>query len=158
MSANRAPNDGRGKHELYPIYSAMRSRCYRENDISYPWYGAIGITVCDRWLGDEGFWNFVSDMGKRPLNASLDRIDPSKPYQPDNVRWADWIVQSGNRKNSTDHTGVWFSEKRNGWMVQFRAKGFRQQYAKQFKTFDEAVAQRVKWEEEYYSKIGGCEN
>ena len=158
MSANRAPNDGRGRHELYPTYSAMRSRCYRENDISYRWYGAIGITVCDRWLGDDGFWNFVSDVGDKPLGASLDRIDPSKPYSPDNVRWADWIVQGDNRKNNNEKTGVWFSEKRNGWMAQFRAKGSSQKHAKQFKTFDEAVAQRVKWEEEYYSKNGGCED
>lgn len=148
MSANRAPSDGRGKHELYPIYSAMRSRCYREDDISYPWYGAIGITVCDRWLGDDGFWNFVFDVGERPLNTTLDRIDPSKPYQPDNVRWADWVVQSGNRKNSTEHTGVYWHEKRQKWVAAFKPKGKR--YEKHFNSFDEAVAQRVLWEKEYY--------
>ena len=156
MSANRAPNDGRHSHELYPIYNSMKSRCYREDDISYRWYGAIGITVCNEWLGDDGFWNFVQDIGVRPLGMTLDRRDPSKQYSKENVRWADWVTQGDNRKNNNKKTGVWFSEGRNGWMAQFRAKGSTQIHAKQFKTFDEAVAQRVRWEEEYYSKLGGC--
>lgn len=149
MSANRAPQDGRGKHELYPIYNAMRGRCYRENDVSYRWYGALGITVCDRWLGDDGFWNFVHDVGKRPLGMTLDRIDPSKNYQPDNVRWADWMVQASNRKSTNGVAGVWWSDKRNAWQAEFRFKGHKWQ-RRQFKSYDEAVSQRIKWEGEYY--------
>jgi len=70
----------------YHTYAGMIKRCYYPASISYPYYGARGITVCDRW--QERFENFLTDMGERPEGTSLDRIDPEGHYEPINCRWA----------------------------------------------------------------------
>jgi len=48
------------------IYERMVARCTKTNNKAYKNYGGRGIYVCSRWLGVEGFLNFVKDMGPRP--------------------------------------------------------------------------------------------
>ena len=55
----------------------MKQRCLNHKHARFADYGGRGITVCDRWLE---FKNFVADMGERPDNRSLDRIDNDGPY------------------------------------------------------------------------------
>lgn len=81
----------------------MKSRCLCENNESFEHYGGRGIKVCDRWLGPNGFVNFVKDMGRRPEGKSLDRRNPEGDYEPDNCRWASRSTQTANRRcNYTD--------------------------------------------------------
>lgn len=87
-----------------PEYHAWRNMISRCND---PWhasfhdYGGRGITVCERWLGDDGFKNFYADVGVRttPLH-SLDRSDNDGNYEPGNVKWATRDEQNRNQRRS----------------------------------------------------------
>ena len=65
----------------------MHDRCkYRK--------GYAAIEVCARW---ENFLLFLEDMGERPEGHTIDRIDGSGNYEPDNCRWADIFTQLANR-------------------------------------------------------------
>lgn len=76
----------------------MRQRCFNPNRPKYILYGGRGITVCERWLGKDGFANFLADMGERPSGTSLDRIDPDGNYEPGNCRWASVYEQNRNKR------------------------------------------------------------
>lgn len=92
-------NAGNPKHPLYRCYAGMKNRCLNSNDIyDFPDYGGRGITICERWLGVNGFANFVEDMGDRPKGTSLDRIDVNGNYEPSNCRWATPSEQCFNRR------------------------------------------------------------
>lgn len=78
----------------------MIVRCTYKGHSCYNNYGGRGITVCERWMGPKGFMNFVWDMGARPKDATLDRINPNDGYRPGNCRWATKEEQVKNRRNT----------------------------------------------------------
>lgn len=85
---------------LYGLYRGMVARCTNPTNKDYARYGAKGVTVCDRWLGHDGYGNFCADMGDRPKGYSIDRIDGDKGYCPENCRWASPKQQVLNRKET----------------------------------------------------------
>ena len=83
----------------YQIWAAMKRRCYNPNVADYYLYGGRGIRVCDRWR--DSFKAFFEDMGKRPEGGySLDRINSSGDYTPENCRWATALEQRWNRRDT----------------------------------------------------------
>ena len=90
---------------LYNIYASMKQRCYDKSRDNYRYYGAKGVTVCDEWLGENGFENFYAwamsasfDPTKPWTEMSLDRIDPYGNYCPENCRWTDSHTQAINKR------------------------------------------------------------
>jgi hypothetical protein len=79
----------------------MLARCFNEHTSNYEDYGGRGITVCDRWADPEnGYDNFLADMGPRPEGFSIDRIDFDGDYEPSNCRWTDSVTQCRNRRST----------------------------------------------------------
>jgi len=82
----------------YNSYISARRRCLEPSDKDFYRYGAVGITFYAPWA--KSFKRFCSDVGDRPPNTTLDRIDTTKGYEPGNVRWATPVVQATNRRST----------------------------------------------------------
>lgn len=109
----------RTKHGLastpeYSSWTSMMNRCYNPSDPSYPRYGGAGIRVCAAWR--DSVKQFIADMGQRPsLSHTLDRIDNTKGYCPENCRWATKQQQSQNKRDSYRYCvdGIWYESARD---------------------------------------------
>jgi hypothetical protein len=89
----------------YRTWASMKLRCLNKRFPSYARYGARGISICERWLGERGFENFFADMGPRPSPGhSIDRIDNSGNYEPGNCRWATPAQQIRNSRKARQIT------------------------------------------------------
>lgn len=81
--------------QTYKSWDAMIQRCTNPKNKSFKNYGARGISVCEQWRKYE---QFRDDMGERPANTSLDRIDVNGNYTPENCRWASLKTQARNQR------------------------------------------------------------
>lgn len=92
--------DGRIKHGgsgvlTYARWKSMMQRCNNPQATNFKYYGALGVSVCERW---RDFALFLLDMGECPSRSmTLDRLDNDKGYEPGNCRWATQAAQNANR-------------------------------------------------------------
>ncbi len=93
---------GGRRSQEYISWQHMHDRCTNPNAHNYEYYGGRGITVCPEW---SEFGTFLSDMGRRPPDATLDRKENDGNYSPDNCRWATKSEQNSNRRFWTRKRG-----------------------------------------------------
>lgn len=55
--------DSKKFYRLYKRWDCMMHRCYDKDNMNYKYYGAIGVTVCERWFQ---FANFIYDVQRLP--------------------------------------------------------------------------------------------
>lgn len=92
---------GLSKDPFYKKWNDMIRRCYNPNEPAYRFYGALGIDVCEEWRDTpEIFIEWCKKTHPGNESLSLDRIDGSKGYSPDNCRWSTQIEQVHNLKNN----------------------------------------------------------
>lgn len=83
----------------YRTWASMLARSKPRDTKTCRDYGGKGIGVCPQW--EHSFEQFLKDMGRKPSpRHSIDRIDNSKGYSPENCRWATPQEQSRNKKNN----------------------------------------------------------
>jgi hypothetical protein len=85
------------RSRTYRSWISMRIRCFNKSSTGYQRYGGRGISVCQAW---DSFAQFLADMGDRPENTTLDRINSDGDYSPENCRWSTYKQQARNKHKS----------------------------------------------------------
>jgi hypothetical protein len=89
---------GMNNTPTYKTWEGMIQRCTNPKSKRFPVYGGRGISICDRWLK---FENFYEDMGLKPQKLTLDRIDNDGNYCKENCKWS--TVKEQNNNTSRNH-------------------------------------------------------
>lgn len=69
------------------IFHGMKARCYDVDDKNYITYGMKGICVYQEWLDNPKSFEEWSLKNGYKDSLTIDRIDSTKDYCPDNCRW-----------------------------------------------------------------------
>lgn len=91
-------------HPLNIMWCGMKERCNNPNADNYKWYGGAGIKICPEWNNDFlAFYNWAVSNGWSN-GLSIDRIDNTKGYSPDNCRFVTHRKQCRNRRTNVPIT------------------------------------------------------
>lgn len=108
-SCGCSKNQGTYKHgchntRLYSVWEGMRSRCNNQNSSNFERYGRRGIKVCEDWDDFIQFKEWAEANGYYATaeygECTIDRIDNSKGYSPNNCRFVPMSVQAFNKRNT----------------------------------------------------------
>ena len=83
--------------KLYRLWESIKARCYNPKRKDYNNYGGRGITICKEWFCFDAFKNWALENGYQET-LTLDRIDNSSNYCPENCRWTTMKEQCSNRR------------------------------------------------------------
>jgi hypothetical protein len=89
-----------GVSPTYVSWSDLWDRCLNPKSSAWQWYGGANppVLICERWRGEHGFENFLSDMGERPEGTTLGRFGDVGNYEPGNCAWQTWKEQGAEKR------------------------------------------------------------
>lgn len=104
---NESRTHGMSRTRLYKEWAAIKKRCSpnaTEKDRAY--YSDLGIGYCEEWEHFEPFKEWALSHGYSD-ELTIDRIDGSKGYSPENCRWVSTYDQNRNKSNNiwVDYNG-----------------------------------------------------
>lgn len=88
-------------HKEYVTWQSMKKRCLNPKNPRYKDYGGRGIKIYKEWAGKDPrpFCDWIDqNLGPRPKDCTLDRIDNDGHYEPGNLRWATISEQAKNQR------------------------------------------------------------
>ena len=97
------------KHNrLYSIWCGIKKRCNNPKEKCYPYYGGKGVKICDDWSNNYNAFQSWSMSNGYSDSLTIDRINNSGNYEPNNCRWITHDEQQRNRINNVrvEHNGV----------------------------------------------------
>lgn len=98
----RPTTHGMAHTRTYKSWGMMKERCNNSAADNYADYGGRGISYDPAW---EFFENFLLDMGQRPDDMSLDRLDTDGHYCKANCKWSTASEQQQNKRKFKQPAG-----------------------------------------------------
>ena len=140
------------EQRLYWIYYEAKRRCTNPKHVRFKDYGGRGIEF--NFLD---FKEFKRELGPRPPNFELDRIDNDGHYEIGNVRWVDFSTQQKNKRiyknNTSDVKGVTYVSTIGKWVARCNeTSNGKRRYLYVGKDFTEACSARWDWEDNQSKK------
>lgn len=91
------PTHGMSKSKFYRVWRSMKLRGI-PNAFQAESYKAKNITLCDRWMTFENFYEDMFPTYRHGL--TLERINNNGGYEPGNCKWATLAEQSRNKSDN----------------------------------------------------------
>lgn len=121
ISSGANTTHGKRRSRIYSIWCGIKDRCLNKKSARYSSYGGRGITVCERWMT---FENFYEDMGDAPNGMSVDRINNDLGYSPENCKWSTPKEQANNTRRNVKITVNGETKNACQWMEKLRVKSY----------------------------------
>lgn len=90
---------GMSKTRLYQTWADMKRRCDAPYCSNYSRYGALGVSYAPEWKEFASFMAWAMANGYKE-SLTIERIDVTGNYRPDNCTWVTKRAQNTNKKSS----------------------------------------------------------